>query len=228
MTADAPKQASLYGIRIALVSALIAAGGFLVFSYFDHRDWMLRNNPPPGVGGVPDPPWLLALWVGFVLVPWVVSFVLLSIRRRTTRAVGAGVACGVFIPLLVFGVFACFAFPLILLGATEYIPEMALSLIAFVLASLWIVISAIRIGKTSWLAFAPAAVIALVWFAYGNSSLKSEEYKLDRQHEQWKREHPFGELLPPGAPVRLACLYILPESAQSPAIPTSSRTLPRP
>jgi hypothetical protein len=109
--------------------------------------------------------------------------------QRASVAAGAGIAGGLFLLLLIFALAVCLGF-FLGFGPSEYPLQTALSLLAFVVSSVWIVVSAVRIGKTNWPAFLMAAGATFICVAYGSDSLKSAEYRLDRQHEQRKAEHP--------------------------------------
>jgi len=60
------------------------------------------------------------------------------------------------------------------------------AILAFVGNSLWIVVSAIRIGKVSLGPFFLALVITAVCVTWGNPVLDHKDYELGRQYERLK------------------------------------------
>src|SRR5512133_2417972 len=88
---DQSRPISIAGIQRALMLSLVAAGTFCLFFFMSAAVQHDRKN-----GTAAAPTWALLLALAFVLIPYVVSFVLLSIRRHEFVAAGAGVAAAFF------------------------------------------------------------------------------------------------------------------------------------
>lgn len=191
---------SLYGIRIALALALVAAsvGNYYLFSA---DSWVKqhRGQPGPEASGVPDPLWMVLVWAATPLVPYFLSFILLSTRKRLPVVLGAGVAAGLFscfvmaAPSLGMGLLLGFG-----LAQAPYFLQAAASLLVFLLFSLWVVVSAFLIGKMKWGTFATAAAVTWLCVVQVFSYLRGAEARLDRRHEQQKVQAAIERMKPLG------------------------------
>ena len=173
----------LYGIRIALGLSFLAACVFCVLAYLGDKQWHDLN--PGNSGSFVTPPWIWGLRIALVLVPFVLSVLLLSTRSEHSKAAGAGVAFALFSAGMLFGLAGFLCLFLGIAPGPYVLPDLA-AILAFVASSLWIVISAIRIGKVSLGLFFLALVIAAVCLTWGNHVLDDKEYELGRQHERQK------------------------------------------
>ena len=175
----------LHGIRIALGLSFLAACVFCVFTYLGDKQWHDRN--PGDSGEFVTPPWIWGLRIALVLVPFVVSALLLSTRGEHSKAAGAGVAFALFSSGLLLGI-AGFLNLFLAISPDPYPLPDFVAILTFLASSLWIVVSAIRIGKVSLGLFFLALVITAVCLIWGNHVLDDKVYKLGRQHEQQKSQ----------------------------------------
>jgi hypothetical protein len=153
-----------HGIQIALHLSLLAACACWLLTFISDKQWH-EHHPGAGVSGIPVPLWISILWVALPFVLYVISVLLLSTRSEELIAAGAGIAAGIspFSLLLAVSVF---------LGATffsffpiPYFIAMAISLLALFGSSVWIIVSAFRIGKVNWGMFFLAAFLTFVCLA---------------------------------------------------------------
>jgi hypothetical protein len=225
-----PRPVPLRGIRIALTLALLSAGAFEFFEFLTNKSWH-EHHPGPGAGDVPDPLWLSILWVALPLVPWLLSFFLLSTRGLASVVAGAGVAGGFFALMFVAGLAGCVGLAVVF-GPTEYFLQREISLLAVVASSLWITVSAVWIGKEHWTAFLLAAGATVIWAVCGFQFSQSAEYEWDRESQQRKAEassHVFDAVVDAGHDITsLAGCLILNDSMHPRAgYPPSLDTLPK-
>lgn len=172
-----------YGIRIAMTAALVAACTFTLLSYLADKHWH-RQHPGSAVPFA-DPFWMLVLWTCLPLVPFIMSGVLLSFRAEEAVAAGAGISAALFLCSLLFSIAAAAGF--VFFGPEGYSFATAISILTFVVCSVWIIVSAFRIGaKASWGIFFLAAGITLFSLAVAYHWLEWKDYQLDRQRELQK------------------------------------------
>jgi uncharacterized membrane protein len=134
-----------------------------------------------------------------VLVPFVLSVLLISTRSEHSKAAGAGVAFALFSLGLLLGIAGLLGLFLAFFPDPYTLPDLV-AILTFLASSLWIVVSAIRIGKVSFGLFFLALVTTAVCLIWGNHVLDDKEYKLGRQHEEQKGKPPLSLLLPSNAP----------------------------
>jgi len=153
-----------YGIRIALHLSLAAACAFWLFTFISDKQWH-AHHPGAGVSTVPDPLWISILGVALPLALYVLSVLLLSTRSEELIAAGAGIAAGISPFALVFSVTDSLGIMFFSFFPDPYFLPMAISLLTIFASSVWIVVSAFRIGKVNWGAFLVAAVVTFVCLA---------------------------------------------------------------
>jgi hypothetical protein len=173
----------LHGIRIALGLSFLAACVFCVFTYLGDKQWHDLN--PGNSGSFVTPPWIWGLRFALVLVPFVVSLLLLSTRSEHFKAAGAGVAFALFSTGLLFALAGIVGLFLGIARGPNVLPELA-AILAFVASSLWIVVSAIRIGKVSLRLFFLALVTTAVCLTWGYHVSNDRDYELGRRYELQK------------------------------------------
>lgn len=177
----------LHGIRIALGLSFLAAAGFLCFDYLGDKQWH-EQNPGGGAGGLVIPLWMWTLRIALPLVPFILSVLLLSTRSENSKAAGAGVAVALFSAGFLFAIAALFSLFFMQFYPVPYLPQELIAILTFAACSVWILVSAFRIGKVSWGIFfltLAATTTCLIW---GGHTLDATAYKLDRQHEQQKAQ----------------------------------------
>ena len=179
----------LHGIRIALGLSLLAASVFCVLTYLGERRWHDQN--PGDSGSFVTPPWIWGLRLTLVLVPFVLSVLLISTRSEHSKAAGAGVAFALFSLGLLLGIAGLLGLFLAFFPDPYTLPDLV-AILTFLASSLWIVVSAIRIGKVSFGLFFLALVTTAVCLIWGNHVLDDKEYKLGRQHEEQKGKPPLS------------------------------------
>lgn len=176
----------LHGIRIALGLAFLAAGAFSWFTFIGDEQWH-EHHPGAGAGGFVNPLWMSILWIALPLVPFVLSGLLLSARSGQSKAAGAGIAAGLFACGFIFAI-AAFLSLFLRFFPDPYVWENMIAILTFLACSVWILVSAFRVGKVSWGVFFLAVGTTLICMAWGNKSLESAEYRLNRQNEQRKAQ----------------------------------------
>jgi hypothetical protein len=156
-----------YGIRIALGLALLAAGAFCAFLLFAEK---AVHTAAPEMRGSSLPNSLseTIAWVALALVPYLLSWFLLSRRSEEAIAAGAGVAAGLFLnSLLVSSV----AFASLFVGFHPSYPAldfdlMAISSLALAACSVWVIVSGFRIAnKAGWGIFFIALAATIIGMA---------------------------------------------------------------
>jgi hypothetical protein len=167
-----------------MVLAFLAAGAYFLFTFAGNRQWH-EQHPGAGASGFPVPLWLTILWIGLPLAPFVLSTLLLSARSEESKAGGAGVAAGLFACGLLFAMAALVA-PLLSFFPDPYVLAQSTAVLTFLACSVWIIVSAFRIGKVSWGLFFLGFGATLLFMVLGNKFLDNSEYKLDRQNEERK------------------------------------------
>jgi hypothetical protein len=173
-------------LRTALIAALVATCLFFLFFLgsiaLQHR--LQEGRPSP-------PVWFFLLGFGFLLAPYIISWFLLSTREQTSIATGAGVAFGFFGAFLIASPYT-FTVMSLFVGMSAWNgppnPGMVaaeLTLLVYMVISLWIVWSAFRIGKIQWSTFG-AGVGATAFYLFvgfelliaaGNQGLQQAEQK---------------------------------------------------
>jgi hypothetical protein len=167
--------------------AFLAASAFWLFPFIGDRQWH-KDHPGAGASGVPDPLWLLLLWIALPLVPYLLSGLLLSTRGEESKAGGAGVAAGLFAWGFIFAIVA-FVSLFFRFSPDPYGLQNTIAVVTFFACSFWIIVSAIRIGKgPNWGVFLLSAVATLTCMAWGYHSLESADARVDREYEQRRRE----------------------------------------
>lgn len=127
------------------------------------------------------------LWIALLIVPFVLSGLLLSTRSEESIAAGAGVATGLFACGIIVAI-AAFLSLFLRFFPDPYFRQNMIAILTFFGSSLWIIVSAFRIGKVSQGIFFLALGATVICMAWGSESLKSAEYKMDRQNEQKKAQ----------------------------------------
>ena len=172
----------LHGIRIAMALVLLPAGAYWLFGFLGDREWH-EHHPGTGASGVPDPLWMVILWVALLFVPFSISGLLLSRRSEEYKTVGAGLAAGLFACGLVFAILA-FLSEFLQFFPDPYFWENLIAILTFFVCSAWIVISAFRIAaKAGWGLFLLAGAATLVCLTWGGHSLNNAEIRFDRENE---------------------------------------------
>jgi len=172
-------------LRIALVGAFLASCGFFFFFSTSAAVQHDRVNGP-----APVPAWIVLLGFGFYLAPYIISWFLLSTREQTSIASGAGVACGFFGAFLIVSPYALVVMWLFVglsandRGADHGLLAAGLTLLVFMVISLWIVWQAFRIGKIQWNTFGIAAGVTAFYLYFGFQSFNLTAYRGQRHAEQ--------------------------------------------
>ena len=174
-------------LRKALIAAFVATCLFFVFFFGSIALQHGRQE------GQPSPPgWVFLLGFGSLLAPYIISWFLLSAREQTSIASGAGVACAFFGAFLLV---SPYAFPVMFLfvGMSGWnskpdkgIEAAALTLLVYMVVSLWIVWSAFRIGKIQWGAFGTALGATALYLYLGFQSFSLTASR-GQQHAEQKR-----------------------------------------
>ena len=174
-------------LRIALIAAFATA---CVFFFFFGSSVALQHDRQQGQ---PSPPmWVFLLGAGFFLAPYIISWFLLSRREQQSIATGAGVACaffGAFVLVSPYAFMAMFLF--VGMSAWNGPPDRGLmaagvTLLVYMVISLWIVWSAFKIGKIQWNAFGVAVGVTAFYVYFGFQSLNLTAYRGQRAAEQKK------------------------------------------
>ena len=213
-------------LRIALIAAFLATCAFFFFFFASAALQHDRQQ------GRPTPPvWVFLLAAGFFAAPYIISWFLLSRREQKSIATGAGVACAFFGACVLVSPFAFMAIFLFLgMSAWNGPPDPGLmaagvTLIVYMVISLWSVWSAFKIGKIQWNAFGMALGATAVYLYFGFQSLSLTAYRGQRGAEQ-KKVHAEIELYKPAMLARqtiiglTACLlrnHMLHPEAEYPA-----------
>ena len=173
-------------LRIGLIAAFLATCAFFFFwatSAATQHD--RTNNTRASV-----PAWIFLLGASFLLAPYMISWFLISRREQKSIAMGAGVACaffGAFVLVSPYAFMAMFLF--VGMSAWNGPPDRGLmaagvTLLAYMVISLWIVWSAFKIGKIQWNAFGAAVGATAFYLYFGFQSLGLTAYRGQRGAEQ--------------------------------------------
>lgn len=174
----------LHGIRIALGVSLLAAGAFFWFAYLGDKRW--HEQHPGDSGAFVTPLWLSMLWIALPLVPFIISALLLSTRSEQSKAAGAGIAAGLFTAGFLFAAAALGGMFFLSFSPDPYVLQDLTAVVVFLGCTVWILISAFRIGKSSWGVFFMTLVATLICLTLGSHAWEATRYNLDRQHELQK------------------------------------------
>jgi hypothetical protein len=165
--------------------SFFAAVEFLWFGYLADKQWHAQH-PGGGADSFVIPLWMSVLRIALPLLPFILSALLLSSRSEISKAAGAGLAFALFSSSLLFAIAALFSMFFMQFSPIAYGLQELIAILAFLACSVWIVVSALRIGKGSWGIFFLMVVATAVCMIWGNHALDAMTYKLDRQHEQRK------------------------------------------
>jgi hypothetical protein len=184
-------------LRTALIAALVATCLFFLLFFvsvaLQHR--LQEGRPSP-------PVWVFLLGFAFLLAPYITSWFLLSNREQESIAAGAGVACGFFGAFVLVSPYA-FAVTF-LFGAMSVwggppdrgMQAAGLTLLVYLVISLWIVWSAFRIGKVQWSKFGEGVGATAFYLFVGFELLIAAGNQGQQQAEQ-KRAQANMELYEP-------------------------------
>jgi len=175
----------LHGIRKALGLSSFATVAFFWFGYLADKQWH-EQHPGGGADSFVIPLWMSALRIALPLLPFILSGLLLSNRSEISKAAGAGLAFAVFSSGLLFAIAALFSMFFMQFSPIAYRLQELIAIFVFLACSVWIVVSALRIGKGSGGIFFLMVVTTTVCIIWGNHALDAMTYKLGRQHEQRK------------------------------------------
>ena len=177
-----------HGIRIALLVASLAAAVFYWCGYLENQQWH-QEHPGTGASGVPDPGWMILLWIALPLVPLIVSQGLLSLRNEDLIAAGAGVAAALVTGLSLIAVLAVLSLTFMSFFPDPYIRQQLLAVLVFLVCSFWVAVSAWRIAaKVRPGVFFLAGTVTLVCMGGGQHILRRMEIQLDRENELGKAQ----------------------------------------
>jgi len=177
-----------HGIRIALLVAALAAAVFCWYLTLENQRW-LHNHPSTGASGVPDPQWLILLWITLPLVPFIASEALLSLRNEEWIAAGAGMAAALVAGSAVYGILEVLSLIFMSLSPDPYLKQQLLVFVVFAACCVWVAIAAGRIAaKVRSGAFVVAGVITLVSMIGAQRMLRRTEIQLDQEHEVRKSQ----------------------------------------
>jgi hypothetical protein len=175
-----------HGIRAAMALAFADACAFWLLTYIGDRKWH-ELNPGPGEGSFAYPLWLYLLRLALPVVPLLVSELLLSARSEEAIAAGAGVAASLFLNSLIASLAAAAGFLFFMGGGQAFNLAVAISILTFIVCSLWVLVSSFRIGaKAGWGMFFLAAGATLVCMAVAYHFINSTDQEQQRQREQQK------------------------------------------
>jgi hypothetical protein len=175
----------LRGIWASLLFAFLAAGAFFLFFLIaTERD---RASSPATL-----PTGWVFLCAGFLALPFIACFFLLSRRTVESIAAAGGVACLFFGALLLVSPYVLSATLLIgAWGEDRYHRASiaaALALVAFLAGSLAIVWFAVRIGRLDWSSFGTAMGASLLYMLFGFGFLGSAGYTMGRQAQRQQEQ----------------------------------------
>jgi len=176
-------------LRIALIAAFVATCVFFLLFFvsvaLQHR--LQEGRPSP-------PVWVFLLGFGFLLAPYIISWILLSDREEGPVAAGAGVACGFFGAFVLVSPYA-FAVMSLFVGMSAWngppnpgIMAAALTLLVYMVVSLWIVWSAFRIGKVQWSTFGAGVGATAFYLFFGFQFLMPIANRGQMQADQKKAQ----------------------------------------
>jgi hypothetical protein len=175
-------------LRTGLIAAFLATcAAFFFWSTSAAVQHDRANNVRASV-----PAWIFLLGAGFFLAPFIVCWFLISKREPKSIATGAGVACaffGAFVLVSPYAFMATFLF--VGMSAWNGPPDRGLmaagvTLLVYMVISLWIVWSAFRIGKIQWNAFGAAVGATAFYLYFGFQSLSLTAFTGQRGAQQKK------------------------------------------
>ena len=190
--AAAPNARTLTSRTVELRTGLIAA--FLVtcaaFFFWSTSAAIQQDRAHDVRASVPA--WIVLLGAGFFLVPYIICWFLISRREPKSIATGAGVACAFFGAFVLVSPYAFMAmFMFVGMSGWNGPPDRGLmaagvTLLVYMVVSLWIVWSAFKIGKTQWNAFGMAVGATAFYLYFGFQSLSLTAYTGQRGARQKK------------------------------------------
>jgi len=186
-------------LRLALAMAGMA-GGALGYILLDSRSWdeqWHQQHPGSGASGALDPSWIVILWAVLPLVPYILSWFLLSMPKVLYIGAGAGVAGGLFLFILMLS-------PAMLLGSLVAFGmssapsggEGAISLLGLIAASIWVAKTAKGMKDLHRTAFLIGLFATVVYLTSGLQFIRNAEYRWDRQANQQKTEAVVEQMKP--------------------------------
>jgi hypothetical protein len=204
--APKPKVATLDSrtskLRTALIAALVATCLFFLFFLGSIALQHGRQQ------GQPSPPvWVFLLGFAFLLAPYIISWFLLSNREQASSAAGAGVAFGFFGAFLIVSPYT-FTVMSLFVGMSAWngppdggLVAAGLTLLVYTVISLWIVWSALRIGKVQWSTFG-AGVGATAFYLFVGFELLIAAGNQGQQQAERKRAQANMDLYEPAGLAR--------------------------
>jgi hypothetical protein len=162
----------------------------------------VQHDRKNGSGTASEPLWALLLVLAFVLIPYVLSFVLVSTRTDKSIAAGAGVAAGFFSIIVLFSPYTLLAMFVILgLSSWDHAPDRGLLaagvvLLAYLAINVWIIWSAFRIAKIRWNAFLIAACATVLYVLVGSHQVISATVIGERQVQKQKEQADMNLYMP--------------------------------
>ncbi len=201
VAAHRSRPASLPELRLALAMAGMACGA-LAYILLGTRAWdeeWQQQHPGSGGSGAPDPSWIVILWAVLPLVPYILSWFLLSTRKVLYVAAGAGVAVGLFGIILMLSPAMCMG---LLLGfgmsRAPGFGEAAITLLGLIAGSIWVVKSAKRMKDLHRTAFLIGLFATVLYMTSGLQFIRNAEYQWDQQAKQQKTEAMVEQMKPAG------------------------------
>ena len=173
-------------LRTGLIAAFLATCAFFFFLSTSAAIQHDRANNTRASA----PAWIFLLGAGFFLAPYIICWFLISRQEQKSIATGAGVACAFFGAFVVVSPYAFMAmFLFVGMSAWNGPPDRGLmaagmTLLVYMVISLWIVWSAFKIGKIQWNAFGAAVGVTAVYLYFGFQSLGLTAYRGQRGAEQ--------------------------------------------
>ena len=188
-------------LRLALAMAGMA-GGALAYILLDTRAWdeqWQQQHPGSAASGAVDPSWIVILWAVLPLVPYILSWILLSTRKVLYVAAGAGVAGGLFLIILMLSPAMCLG---LLLGfGMSRAPGFggaAVSLFGLIATSIWVAKTAKAMKDLHLTAFLFGLFATVLFMTSGLQYIRNAEYQWDRQVKQQKTEAMVEQMKPAG------------------------------
>jgi hypothetical protein len=186
------RETRLYGIKNALLLAFLAA---CLYSFFFYTSAAARHDRANGLH--PETVWPSLLFAGFILLPQIASFALLSTRNRRNTIMGAGIAGGFFSAVLLMSpgmVLMMFLFLGLSTGSSGThgtdpgLLTAGACLLGYLAIAAWIGIAAARIGKNQWGAFFLAVAVTWLYLAVGFPRLRLAAYRAQQKTERRKEQ----------------------------------------
>ena len=173
-------------LRTGLIAAFLATCAFFFFLSTSAAIQHDRANNTRASA----PAWIFLLGAGFFLAPYIICWFLISRQEQKSIATGAGVACAFFGAFVVVSPYAFMAmFLFVGMSAWNGPPDRGLmaagmTLLVYMVISLWIVWSAFKIGKIQWNTFGAAVGVTAFYLYFGFQSLGLTAYRGQRGAEQ--------------------------------------------